>query len=755
MAFERPTFHEAWYRVESLHPRLRSTVQISRQHFRDQTWHVVQDHTNNSFIRLTEPAYRLLGLLDGRRSVGDAWKICMDQLGDDAPTQPETIQLLGQLYQHNLLQAELAADTHGLFTRYSKRRTREVQGYLTNLMFARIPLIDPDAFLLRWMPLFGWIFSWVGLLVWTLIVGTGVYFLTSVPGWAHKVVSGHEGILAPSNIIWLYLCFALIKACHEMGHAISCRKFGIQSGTGGEVHVIGIMFLIFSPVPYVDASSSWALRSKWQRIVVGAAGMWIELAIAALAAIVWAKTNDTSLWHQLAYNVMFIASFSTIVFNANPLLRYDGYYMLSDLLEIPNLAQRSKEFIHYLVKRYVWNVKHARNPAHTPGEKVWMFFYAIASFLMRVVVTLGIAWYLLSVLSGVLIFLALIMGLAGLIGWILVPIGKFVHYLTTSPELLRVRGRAVLTTLLFVGLLVTAVGAVRAPDWEWAPGIVHADTRDTAGRPAMHVIAPDADGFVTSVLHDAPRDPATGHFRVTRGQTLLTARNEEIELTIRKLEAQLDEARQRRNIAEAEAAANREGPARAQAYDRQIATLEQLIKIERNRLSKLAVKAPIDGVLMLPELEHLPGAYIHQGDALGYVINTDRLVVVATVPNEAIGPIRTQSRRGVELRVEGRPDILLRGSFGPDDTSPSGTHDLRSPSLGMMGGGQIMTDSQDQQGTKAAERYFEIRITLDPGQNLRLHPMQRVVVGFPVESKSLAVQAWTKLQQLFQKRMGA
>src|SRR5579862_5098954 len=103
MTFERPTFHESWYRVESMRPRLRSTVQVSRQHFRGQVWHVVQDHTNNAFFRLSEPAYQFLGLLDGTRGIGQAWSICMETLGDDAPTQGEVIQLLGQLYTSNLL----------------------------------------------------------------------------------------------------------------------------------------------------------------------------------------------------------------------------------------------------------------------------------------------------------------------------------------------------------------------------------------------------------------------------------------------------------------------------------------------------------------------------------------------------------------------------------------------------------------------------------------------------------------------------
>src|SRR3982750_3547961 len=135
MAIERPTFHESRYRVENLRPRLRSTVQVSRQHFRGLSWHVIQDHTNNAFFRLAEPAYQFIGLLDGKRSGGEAWKIVNEHLGDEAPTQGEVIQLLGQLYTANLLQADVPADTHTLFSRYKKRKQREINSYLMQIMF--------------------------------------------------------------------------------------------------------------------------------------------------------------------------------------------------------------------------------------------------------------------------------------------------------------------------------------------------------------------------------------------------------------------------------------------------------------------------------------------------------------------------------------------------------------------------------------------------------------------------------------------
>jgi len=741
MAFERPTFHESWYRVADLHPRLRSTVQISRQHFRGQTWHVVQDHTNNAFFRLSEPAYRFIGLLDGKQSVGQAWKTCAEQLGDDAPTQGEAIQLLGQLYTSNLLQGEVAADTHGLFNRYKKRKQREVQNYLMNLLFVRIPILDPDAFLDRWMTLVGWIFSWAGLIVWTILISMGLYSISQVHnGWG-KLVSASDSVLKPDNLIMLYIGFALIKACHEFGHAISCKKFGKQSGVGGEVHVMGIMFLVFSPVPYVDASSSWALRSKWQRAIVGFAGMWVELAIASIAAMVWANSGDKTPIHAFAYNIMFVASFSTLVFNANPLLRYDGYYILSDLVEIPNLAQRGKEFIYYLVKRYIWGVKQARNPAHSFSEQFWLFFYAIASFIMRIIVSFGIVFYLARVLKGALIILAAAMAVAAVVTWVLVPIGKFIHYLATNPELTRVRTRAVCTTVFGIAAILFCVGAIPVPDRKSAQGVV-----EPVHMAELHA---QEDGLVTNVIPMAGQK-SFGMPIVAADTLLVQSENQQL-----VCDQTQDQAEQRRAEVQRNQALSKDQHAEAKIYDDLATNFSEQAQHVSEKIDRLALKTPQAGLLVAPKLELAQGAYLHRGDKIGIVADLNDLLIRVVAPNEIAGPLNSEARQQVQIRVEGRPDILLTGTIV--QVSPAGQNQLPSRALGYQAAGQTQTTNDDRQGLKTTEPFFEIQIKhlqfdKDSPVN-QLLPGQRVMVRFEMrKSKPLAVQGWTKLLQMIQKR---
>jgi putative peptide zinc metalloprotease protein len=761
---ERPTFHESWYRVADLHPRLRNTVQISRQQFRGQQWHVVQDHSNNAFFRLAEPAYRFIALLDGKRSVGEAWTLANEQLGDEAPTQGEAIQLLGQLYVSNLLMAEVPADTHTLFARYKKRKQREIASYFMNIMFARLPLFDPDRFLNKWLPLLGWIFSPVGLAVWLLFLGMGIYSIGQSPGWAEKIRSPVNRLLSPDNLVLLYLAFACIKACHEMGHAIACKKFGKQSGTGGEVHIIGVMFLVFTPIPYVDASSSWALTNKWHRAIVGAAGMWVELAIAAIAAMVWANGWGGTVVHNFAYNVMFVAGFSTIAFNANPLLRYDGYYMLSDLLEIPNLAQRGKDYIYYVVKRYVWNVRYARNPAHGRSEKFWLFVYAIASFIMRMVVTISIMFYLTGVLNGVLIILATGMAIAGLIAWAVVPVTKYIHYIATDQELHRVRARAVLTSVATAAAVVVALGVIRFPDRARAQGVVEPDT-DRAQE-----IYGGGDGLVVMVNPEphAPegRDSIAQRLAMPlalEGDTLVVVDDHNLQRQIAENTAALEQwnIRLRAALMRNDLGSVEEAQGRLAILDETKRTLDQ-------ELERATVKAPLSGVFVAPDLPSKRAAYVKRSDNLGLVADLHHLIIRTVVTNDLAATLKTAledpTKRHVELRVVGRPDILLTGDIFA--FAPAGSKQLPSAALGYQVGGTLNTAATDQHGTKATENFFEVRINnlkvesmppeiAEQFQNttdLPLLPGQRVMVRFEMAPKPLAAQAWKKLTQVFQKR---
>ena len=729
MPVDRPTFSESWYRVAQLRPRLRATVQVYRQHYRGQMWHVIQDPGSNQFHRLSSPAYHLVALLDGRRTVADAWRTVSDALGDEAPTQGEAIQLMGQLYTSNLLQADLPPDAKGLFERYRRRVRREVQGYLMNLLFIRIPLYDPDAFLDRWVGVFGKAFTVGGLIAWLFIVGTGLYFVGSHIDELLQRASP-DTILAPSNLPLLYVAFVLIKVFHEFGHGFACKKFGRKTGSGGEVHTMGVMFLVFTPLPYVDASSAWALRDKKHRMLVGGAGILVELAIASLAAAVWANVGPGAV-KAVAYNMMFIASVSTLLFNGNPLLRFDGYYILSDALEIPNLAQRSKDYLYYLVKRYVWGVRRPQNPAHTRGERWWLVSYAIASTAYRTMICAGILLFV----ARKLFILGALLATVAIISWVFVPLGKLLHYLFVGPELHRVRGRALATTALFVAAIVGAVGFVDAPDRCRVEGVVEPVR--------LAVINPEEDGFLGEFLPSGTP--------VRAGDVLVRLRNYDLAIEEMDLKPELFELAAERRVYEVRRSmAQTAGEtAAAQRFEKRLELVDRLAARAGERVDALVIRSPIDGTWISSDIDLHRGTYLSRGGGVGLVASLDDVFIRAAAGQTVVAELQRAHEQGtlsLEIRVRGLPDEDFGGRVRR--FFRAGKERLPSAALGYSAGGLIPTDPTDARGMRTADPFFEIHVTPDR----TLLPGQRVLIRFATPAKPLAAQAWRAIWQMVHQR---
>ena len=246
MSTERSTFSESWYRVSPLTLRLVESVSASRQYFRGRRWYVLQAPASNRYFRLSESAYHFVAVLDGRRTVGQVWRISMETFGDAAPTQGEVIQLLCQLHSSNLLQGDLAPDAEALFQRHQKHFWREVKGAFANILFVRIPLWDPDRLLNRWVGLVGKVFTVHGGLMWLGLISLALW---TVGSHTQALAANASGILHPENLPLLYLSLVMVKLIHEMGHAFACKELGRKSGTGGEVHQMGVTFLVFTPLP--------------------------------------------------------------------------------------------------------------------------------------------------------------------------------------------------------------------------------------------------------------------------------------------------------------------------------------------------------------------------------------------------------------------------------------------------------------------------------------------------------------------------
>lgn len=749
MPVDRPTFSEAWHRVAKLRPRLRPIVQARRQAYRGRVYHVLRDPINNGFFRCDEAGYHFVALLDGQRTVAEAWEASNSFCGDDAPTQGEAISLLGQLWGQNLVQADLPPDSEGMFDRHRKRKRKEMGGYLMNIMFAKVPIFDPDRLLNYLVVLLGWVFGPIGMLVWVAAIAAGFWAVSDRWG---ELFDQSQGVLSWENLPLLWLAFIGTKAVHELGHGIACKRFARDEGVSGEVHTVGIMLLVLFPVPYVDASSSWGFRSRLRRAMVGAAGMYVELAVAAIAAIVWSRTAEGTAVHAVAYNTMFIASVSTLLFNANPLIRFDGYYILSDLLETPNLYGRSKEFLYYLVKKYAYGVRNPRSPVSVAAEHFWLPTYGVASAIYRVFLFVSISIFVFDQLPPELFVVPAVLVLAGVSGWLVVPLWKFGQYLATGPELARARGRAVAVTLATLMVLGAGLGVVPLPDWHRAQGLV--EPRE------FERVVMATDGFLDA--SDLGGSGERGERALTltsvgpddASPPLVRASNPELRLELEQLRAE----RARLAAQQGKAAADGErhlveGLTRAiEAKD------EAIVRFERD-LSRLTLRPTMTGTWVAPDLDRAAGVYLPAGKPVGTVASLDRLVVRVTA-DQYLGPRLDPEAwvgRRVELRAAGRPEPTYRGRV--ERVLPAGQRRLPSSALGFMGGGTLATAPDAENGDEAAEPYFELQVspltaTGSPAQTWPgLRPGQRVVVRFELGAKPIAQQAWLALRQLVQRRL--
>ena len=391
-------FSLSWYRVAELRPRLRAHTQIHRHEYRGEVWFVLQDHASGRSHRLSPPAYRFIGLMDGNATVQDLWGAVNEQLGDHAPTQDEVIRRLGQLHSSDALLCDVPPDSRELFRRYQRHQGMLWRRRLATPLAVRFPLFDPERFLSRTLWLVRPLFSWYGALIWFLVVALGV-ILAGVH-WSELTDGIVDRAMSPHNLLLLWLVYPLVKTVHELGHGYAVKNWG------GEVHDIGRMLLVLAPVPYVDASAASGFRGKGPRMVVGAIGIAVELFLAAIALFIWLSVEPGTV-RAVAYNVMLIAGVSTLFFNGNPLLRFDGYYVLSDGLEIPNLGTRANRYLGFLVQRHAFGLAEADSPARSTWERFWFVFYGIAAFIYRMLIMFVIILYIAGKFFAIGVVLAL------------------------------------------------------------------------------------------------------------------------------------------------------------------------------------------------------------------------------------------------------------------------------------------------------------------------------------------------------------
>jgi putative peptide zinc metalloprotease protein len=466
---EKPTPASDLERRKQVKLRLRTDLDIAPQRYEGKTFYVVKDPVSLRYYRFKDQEHFLLEYMDGRHTLDDAQKAFEKRFRPDRLTLEDLEQFGQQLLTAGLAQNESPQAGKQLFDRRKKRRRSELLQTLTNILYIKIPVFDPDK-LLKWMleiP-FGWgwmrwIFTIPFLLLSVAVMLGALWLIVAHFDTFWEKLPTRNEFFTFKTVVWLWAALAVVKVIHEFGHGLSCRAFG------GEVHEMGALFLCLSPCLYCNVSDAWTLPNKWKRIIISGAGIYVELIIAAIATFVWWNSASDPWLHALTMSLMVVCSVSTVFFNANPLMRYDGYYVLLDWLEIPNLRDRSNRFLQNVFLEHCLGVEVQPEPYMQMSRKVLFVSYAIVSWLYRWIVTFSILLmlkrflipYKLEVVSD---FMA-IFAAGSLAGWPLFRLGKNIYKRGRLPDMkplrVAVSASVVGAVLLFFLLVPLPVSRVR------------------------------------------------------------------------------------------------------------------------------------------------------------------------------------------------------------------------------------------------------------------------------------------------------
>lgn len=701
-------YSDNWYRVATLKPRLRAHVELHRHLYRGERWYVLQDHATGRLHRFSAAANLLIGQMDGDRTMQEIWERACAEMGDAPPSQEEAIRVLSQLYAADLLNADLSPDLAELAARSGRRRRGALARRTMSPLALRIPLVDPDRFLTATMPFVRPLVSRAGFALWMVAVIWAV--IQAMRHWSQLTANLSDRVLAMDNLALMAGAYVAVKALHELGHGYAAKRWG------GEVREMGLMVLVFFPVPYVDASSSLSFQSRWRRAGVAAAGIIVETALAAAALAVWIHV-EPGIVRAIAFNVMLVSGVSTVLFNGNPLLRFDGYYLLCDLLESPNLGPRANRFVLYLLQRYGFGLRHLSPPHVAPQERGWLVFFAVASFCYRIYIGLVISVFV----AGAFFIVGVLLAIWAISVMMILPLGKGLLWLLSSPVLGQRRPRALAVTGGAVALVAAMMLAAPIPHGTVLTGVVwvadNAALRSGGDGEVMRMIAPVgshvAAGDPVMVL-DNP-DLQADLDRAERVLAILRLRLDALPLS-----AQVDRA-----ILAAEIRSS-------------TARRDQI----RELVEDLTVRSATSGRVVLLSAVDIEGRFLRKGELVGYIASPDSVVVRTVVSQEDVDPVRN-ALVGISVRLAGSFWQSTEASLR--EVVPGATDELAVAALTTRGGGDIATDPRE--AARALRTVFQI----DLATAAMPDPMigERAFIRFDHGNAPLAFRLHRRIRQLF------
>jgi putative peptide zinc metalloprotease protein len=694
--------------------RMRPDLSVRYHRYQGRPYWVIKEPIGLKYYRFQEEEYSILRMLDGECSFDEIKQRFEREYAPQKISLQDLQHFIGMLHRSGLLVTDAEGQGMQLRKRRSETLRREWMSTLSNVLAIRFKGIDPDR-ILNWLaPWTNWFFTkWAAMFFGTLGLAALLLVGVKFEEFRLRLPAFHE-FFGPENWFWLGITLALTKVLHEFGHGLSCKRFG------GECHEIGVMILVLTPCLYCNVSDSWLLPNKWHRAVIGAAGMYVEVVLASIATFLW-WFSEPGLLNHICLSIMFICSVSTVLFNGNPLLRFDGYYILSDIAEIPNLRQKSSKILQRIMSEWCLGIEQQEDPFLPQGNQWFFALYTIAAVVYRWVVVLSIFLFLNKVLEPYgLKVIGQVIAMAGLVGLVVQPAWQFGKFLHTPGRMHQVKRKNLLTTVVVVGALIAAFLYVPLPY-----SVKCALEVQPRNATTVYALVP---GILDELHIEAGQ-------HVTAGDDVAQLSNEDFQLTVIGLEQKVSLYQRKMNVLQHSRYRSEAAELWAQLPELQTllnSSREQLAKAKED-LAKLQVKASASGTIMPPPNKKPPssgggqlpswkgslldpensGASLQSNDELCRIGDPNHFEALMAVDQADINSIHAGQK--VRIKLDAYSGDVFEAVIESEQDISRKPMPFSPESMAVQAGGALATQTDASGAPRPISATYQVKVPLPEG----------------------------------------
>jgi putative peptide zinc metalloprotease protein len=560
--------------------RVRPDLKARKQRYQGRTYWVVKDPVGLQYFRFEEEEFAILQMLDGQSSLDDIAERFEEEFPPQTIRVEELQNFIGMLHRSGLVLSDAPGQGWALKERRDEKKRKELLGALSNILAFRFRGFDPERILTRLYPYVRWFFTPLATAAALLLAAAALTLVIVEFDVFQSRLPSFNTFFSAQNWLALAATLTATKILHEFGHGMSCKHYG------GECHEMGVMFLVLTPCLYCNVSDSWMLPNRWHRAAIGAAGMYVEVVLASICTFIWWFSEPGPL-NYFCLNVMFVSSVSTIMFNANPLLRYDGYYILSDILEIPNLRQKASSILNRKLGKWCLGLEEPEDPFLPKRHQALFALYTVASFLYRWVVLFSILYFLNKVFEPYgLKVLGQAIALASIYGMFFMPARSVYKFFRVPGRWSKVKRWRLYASIVVVLAALSAILFIPFPMRVWAPFEVQPH-----GAASVYIEAP---GRLVE-LSVRPGD------EVKSGDPIARLENLDLELDVARLEKERDSLKaQLEGLENLRFANTEEASSQIDYIEQRLAGVEKQLAKQRSDLDRLRIVAPRAGTIIPP-----------------------------------------------------------------------------------------------------------------------------------------------------------